>query len=565
MYPHERMRRASPNDPTLDAHGPASLNAPTPTPPTPGVGPRVHLVRGSSSGISAQTQSLLRNRLLGAATVIFVGASAFWLRTIIDNGMQGVTDPDLLLRERLLFFFQGVQVLVVGLVSLWLWRGTLGLRQLRLAELLVFGWTGAFFVGVQHFQTLLCARQFNFIYNPIAIWLMLTTTYGMFIPNTWRRAALILGGMFLAPLVTTGFDMLGPEIAADLTRFSYFGQHLTTSIMMLALCYGVSVYGTHILGTLRREVYEARQLGQYKLKSLLGSGGMGEVYLAEHQLLKRPCAIKLIHPSKAADPRALARFEREVRATAALSHWNTVEVFDYGSTDDGTFYYVMEYLPGLSLADLVDRYGPLPPARVIHLLAQTCGALAEAHAAGLIHRDIKPGNIFAAHRGGVHDVAKLLDFGLAKPLVDVESLQLTQEGSITGSPLYMSPEQAQGDTEPDARGDIYSLGCVAYHMLTGRPPFEGDKPMKVLIAHAREEVVPPSRLRSDVPDDLEQVVLRCLAKRPEDRYPSAIDLGAALAECRAAGDWNQDLASAWWGTSGATARFLDVDRVETGG
>ena len=145
---------------------------------------------------------------------------------------------------------------------------------------------------------------------------------------------------------------------------------------------------------------------------------MGEVYLAEHQMMKRPCAIKLIRPNKARDPRALARFEREVRATAKLSHWNTVEIFDYGRTDDGTFYYVMEYLPGLSLSELVERHGPLPPERVIYLLEQTCDALRKAHAAGLVHRDIKPGNIFAAIRGGVYDVAKLLDFGLAKPIAD---------------------------------------------------------------------------------------------------------------------------------------------------
>jgi serine/threonine-protein kinase len=273
---------------------------------------------------------------------------------------------------------------------------------------------------------------------------------------------------------------------------------------------------------------------------------MGEVYLAEHQLLKRPCAIKVIRPGKADDPKVLARFEREVRATAGLSHWNTVEIFDYGRTEDGTFYYVMEYLPGFSLSELVERYGPLPPARVVYLLRQTCDALREAHAAGLIHRDIKPGNIFAAQRGGVYDVAKLLDFGLAKPLMSSESLQLTQEGAITGSPLYMSPEQALGEVEPDARGDIYSLGAVAYFLLTGSPPFDGDKPMKVLLAHAHEEVVPPSHVRPEIPADLEQIVLRCLAKGPEDRFQTVNSLGQALSECEIAGDWSREHAARWW-------------------
>ena len=164
---------------------------------------------------------------------------------------------------------------------------------------------------------------------------------------------------------------------------------------MMAVQFGAAVYGTHMIGSLRREAYEARQLGQYRLRNRIGAGGMGEVYLAEHQLLKRPCAIKLIRANKATDPRALARFEREVRATATLTHWNIVEIFDYGSTDNGTFYYVMEYLPGLSVLDLVDRYGPLSPERTVHLLEQTCDALREAHSIGLIHRDVKPGNIFA--------------------------------------------------------------------------------------------------------------------------------------------------------------------------
>src|SRR5256885_2896070 len=196
---------------------------------------------------------------------------------------------------------------------------------------------------------------------------------------------------------------------------------------------------------------------------------MGEVYFAEHQLLKRPCAIKLIRPSLSQQARVLARFELEVRATARLSHWNTVEVYDYGRTDDGTFFYVMEYLPGLSLAELVERHGPLPPERVIYLLRQACQALREAHGMGLIHRDIKPANIFAAQRGGLHDVTKLLDFGLAKRKAEAPAMQLSQHGSITGSPLYMSPEQASGQ-RADHRSDIYALGAVAYFLLTGYAP-----------------------------------------------------------------------------------------------
>jgi serine/threonine-protein kinase len=268
-------------------------------------------------------------------------------------------------------------------------------------------------------------------------------------------------------------------------------------------------------------------------------------------MMKRPVAIKLIRPGKAADKQALARFEREVRATAKLSHWNSIEIFDYGRTEDGTFYYVMEYLPGLSLHDLVEKHGPLPPERAVHLLMQTCEALSEAHSQGLVHRDIKPGNIFSASRGGYHDVAKLLDFGLAKPMsADNVPVQLTQDGSITGSPLYMSPEQALGDHEPDERCDIYSLGAVAYFLLTGRPPFEGDRPIKVILAHAHDQVVPPSRHRVDLPHDLEQIVLRCLAKNPEDRFSSAMALRQSLAECVSAGRWTHGDAAKWWQANG---------------
>jgi serine/threonine-protein kinase len=281
---------------------------------------------------------------------------------------------------------------------------------------------------------------------------------------------------------------------------------------------------------------------------------MGEVYLAEHQLMKRPCAIKLIRPEKAGDPRVLARFEREVRTTAQLSHWNNIDIYDYGRTDDGTFYYVMEYLPGHNIGELVDRHGPLPSARVVHLIKQVCAALAEAHEMGLVHRDLKPANIYSAYRGGVFDVAKVLDFGLAKPRLAADDVSLTQDGSITGSPLFMSPEQATGSDDLDHRSDIYSLGAVMYFMLTGRPPFVDDKPLKVMFAHASREVVPPRELVPAIRPDLEVVVMRCLEKDPDDRFQSVEDLASALTEADREGLWDSDSAAVWWENYGCPER-----------
>ena len=219
-------------------------------------------------------------------------------------------------------------------------------------------------------------------------------------------------------------------------------------MILIMLAVG-STFGARAISRLRREVARARQLGLYRLRRHLGTGGMGEVYLAEHQLLKRPCALKLIRTGHLADPRMLERFEREVRLTATLSHPNTIEIFDYGRTEDGTYYYVMEYLPGLNLAELVQRHGPLPPGRAVYLLRQVCGALREAHAAGLIHRDIKPSNIFAARRGGMDDVAKLLDFGLVLPGHDVTLGAPERRGQ---DPRHAAVHVARaGDGRPRAR------------------------------------------------------------------------------------------------------------------
>jgi eukaryotic-like serine/threonine-protein kinase len=265
----------------------------------------------------------------------------------------------------------------------------------------------------------------------------------------------------------------------------------------------------------------------------LGAGGMGEVYLAKHALLRRPCAIKLIRPERARNLQDLRRFEREVQATATLTHPNTVQVFDYGHAEDGTFYYVMEYLPGLTLEQLVQQYGPLPPLRAVHLLRQVCAALREAHEIGLIHRDIKPSNVMVCERGGQHDTVKLLDFGLVLPPPGAPD-DLTQESTLAGTPAYMSPEQAGNQEGIDARSDVYSVGALAYFLLTGAPPFAGRSLVQVLAAHLHESPAPLTQHRLDVPPDLQAVVMRCLAKDPAERFVDAESLEAALANCHTA-------------------------------
>jgi len=302
------------------------------------------------------------------------------------------------------------------------------------------------------------------------------------------------------------------------------------------------------------EAQSVWQLGSYKLVDRLGEGGMGEVWRAEHRLLGRPAAVKLIRPEvvgRTEDQETLnRRFEREARVTAALRSPHTVTIYDFGAAPDGAFYYAMELLEGLDLETLVTRFGPQSPERVIHFLLQACDSLAEAHAKGLIHRDIKPQNIFASRLGLNYDFTKVLDFGLVKTLALVSSshVRLTLDGTTTGTPAYMSPEMALGNPV-DARSDIYSLGCVAYRVLTGEQVFERDTALAVLLAHIQDDPVAPSqRTELEIPAELDRVILACLEKDPSKRPQTAQELARLLAAVRLPRPWDSARAERWWNT-----------------
>lgn len=326
---------------------------------------------------------------------------------------------------------------------------------------------------------------------------------------------------------------------------------LTELLIPIAICVGIAVFLSARIFTLTRDVSRARLMGNYQLQHKIGQGGMGEVWAAKHRLLARPAAIKIIRgsgkPGSSGDT-GVRRFEREAQATAALTSPNTISVFDFGTNEDGSFYYVMELLEGLNLRELVDQTGPLPQERAIHFLRQACASLADAHSHGLIHRDVKPANVYICRRGLTYDFAKVLDFGLVKSARTDCDTQLTGEGTASGTPAFMSPEMAMGSPNIDGRVDVYALGCVAYWLLTGKLVFEATSGVAMVVKHAKEPP-PPMAERTDAAIDaeLEQLTLDCLAKEPAGRPGTALELDGRLAAIeQRLGPWTQDRAERWW-------------------
>jgi hypothetical protein len=458
--------------------------------------------------------------------------------------------------------FAEAAISVAALAFFWrvlLLRRTLSYEALYRLDVIYAVWVGTAFA----ISVVLAPR-----FKPAAPAAMMWTSFMVFtraliLPSSGWRTMIIsavtlvplnLAGVYLA--VATEQDLPGPALVLA-------GLVFSAVIVLLAAT------GSRIIYGLRRQVTAAMQLGQYTLDRKIGEGGMGAVYRAHHVMLRRPTAVKLLLPDRVGVEN-LARFEREVQHMSQLTHWNTVAVFDYGRSPDGVFYYAMEYLGGgIDLENLVLKHGPQPARRVIHILSQVCGALQEAHEQGFIHRDVKPANIILCSRGGMPDVAKVVDFGLVKEITaDTGASQQV----ILGTPAYVAPEAV---TDPAGIGpavDLYALGCVGYYLLTGKRVFEGKTAVDICIQHVTAIPKRPSEVSSiPIPSELEDILMKCLAKKPADRYASALELAEALSALPPSKDWNDAFAKRWWkefsasedgGASSSSTMTITVDLGE---
>jgi serine/threonine-protein kinase len=382
----------------------------------------------------------------------------------------------------------------------------------------------------------------------VAVWVLLFNVVAPTVPRYAVIAALV-SVTSVPAMVLISLSVFPPVTQpSGLMVFLAFGFPYLLVVIM-------AYVGARVVYSLGTEVSRARELGSYRLEERLGEGGMGEVWKARHRLLARPAAIKLIRSSLAGHAAGIPdemrrRFEQEAQVIAQLRSPHTVTLFDFGVTDEGSFYYVMELLDGVDADTLIRRFGPIPPERVVHILRQMCHSLSEAESCGLVHRDIKPANIFLCRYGEDHDFVKVLDFGIAKvghQTASEAQTALTRPNVIQGTPAFIAPEQALGGADVDSRADIYSTGCVAYWLLTGQLVFTANTPMQMLVAHAHTPPEPPSsRTETPIPRDLDALVLSCLAKDREHRPKSARDLLRRLDAVVVRQPWTQARACEWW-------------------
>jgi serine/threonine-protein kinase len=392
--------------------------------------------------------------------------------------------------------------------------------------------------------------EFGGILSPLVLGVLLVLLgRAAIVAERWQRAVLPIGLIAIAhPATLAALAAVDGGVAAQFRDPAALAGFALNQMFLFGAA-AITLVAGQMMWALRRQVFEARSLGRYRLRQRIGAGGMGEVWAAHHRALKRDVAVKILRPETRGDAGAIARFEREVRATAELTHPNTVRVFDYGVTEDGLWYYAMELLTGRDLNAIVTGGGPLEPLRAARLVRQAAKGLAEAHARGIVHRDIKPENLFVTSLGGEGEFIKVLDFGLAKLARGGRSPSLTADGWAVGTPKWSSPEVASGGGA-DPSSDVYGLGAVLYFLLCGVPPFDYPDAGSMVRAHLGEPPVPPSRRRPGVPPAIEAVLLRCLEKHPARRYGNAGELAAALKHAMAA--------------SGAVEMTGGFDRIDAG-
>jgi hypothetical protein len=459
-----------------------------------------------------------------SAFLIFVGISVFAMILLTAIGVriwELLDTPP----------YHVIPILGVGLAWLICRRGERSARTLAGIDAAITIMVG---LGLGLLMVIMPAAMFPGVQSTLILTHLLIVR-AIVVPSDWQRTLRISAAAALPSAA------LIAALALPTSWVTRVWAYLLPAWCAIAVV--VASWTSHVIYRLRRRVVEARRLGQYTLEEKIGEGGMGIVFRARHALLRRPTVVKLLPLEKAGEAN-LARFEREVQLTSQLTSPNTVAIYDFGRTLDGVFYYAMEYLDGLDLERVVEQGGPQRSARVIHILAQVCSALAEAHDAGLVHRDIKPGNVMLCRHGGGHDVVKVLDFGLVKAL-GVNDVKLTQVDAMVGTPLYLSPEGITNPAKVDARSDLYAVGGLGYFLIAGRTVFEARSIPEVCAKHLYEEPTPPSRWQS-VPADLENILLTCLAKTPERRPAGARALRAALLGCADAGAWTDDDARIWW-------------------
>jgi serine/threonine protein kinase len=479
---------------------------------------------------------------LGIVSLVF---AALWVLTVFMNTVvAGWFGEMTFLRD--LWPFPGHLVAVIGIISSLLMTYLAG----RLSGKSILLDVGSGYLVLQCLLVSILSQWAPVPITPRVSWVCIPILfYPAIVPNTPKKT-------LVTSLLAASTEPLALYLLTELRGVQV---HLSTFYLLWDflpnyICAFLVVIPVKIIHGLGQQVRRARELGSYRLEEPLGKGGMGEVFRATHQMLARPAAVKLIRSeilgssSPAAARVIIERFRREAEAAASLRSPHTISLYDFGVANDGTFFLVMELLDGLDLETLVERFGPLPPERAVHILRQACASLEEAHVRGLVHRDIKPSNIFTCRLGLAVDFVKVLDFGLVKAVGDGgrEATLLTAPDSTTGTPAYIAPEMVRGDRVADHRVDIYTLGCVGYWLLTGRLVFEAPNAIQLMYLHANATPVPPSqRSELDIPAELDSIILSCLAKYPEDRPQTAGDLSRRLATALSA-VWTEEQAHRWW-------------------